>query len=82
LPQQISQRDITRVIDAMEADGLAPLTINTHWSAIKAFFSWLADEEVIEASPIAKATMSVDLVSDRVREIVVPPEVRMAGIDK
>jgi integrase len=32
----------------------------------------LADETVIETSPIAKASMSVDLVSDRVREIVVP----------
>jgi integrase len=56
----------------MEVAGLAPLTINTHWGVVKAFFSWLADENVIKVSPIAKASMSVDLVSDRTREIVVP----------
>ena len=56
----------------MEVACLAPLTINTHWYVVKAFFAWLAEENVIEVSLIAKASMSVDLVSDRVREIVVP----------
>ena len=72
LPHVVTQRDITEIIDSMEVAGLAPLTINTHWDVVKAFFGWLADENVIEVSPIAKASMSVDLVSDRVREIVVP----------
>jgi integrase len=71
-PHTVTQGDITGIIDVMETAGLAPLTINTHWSVIKAFFAWLADENVIDVSPIAKASMSVDLVSDRVREIVVP----------
>jgi hypothetical protein len=68
LPRMVTQRDITGIIDSMEAAGLAPLTINTHWDVVKAFFSWLAEEEVIKESPIARASMSVDLVSDRVRE--------------
>ena len=71
-PHVVTQRDITKIVDSMEVAGLAPLTINTHWDVVKAFFGWLADENVIEVSPIAKASMSVDLVSDRVREIVVP----------
>ena len=72
LPHTVTQRDITGIIDSMEVAGLAPLTINTHWVGVKAFFNWLAEEDVIKESPIAKASMSVDLVSDRVREIVVP----------
>ena len=72
LPHMVTQRDITQVIDSMEVAGLAPLTINTHWDVVKAFFAWLAEENVIDVSPIVKASMSVDLVSDRVREIVVP----------
>ncbi|HEY1651449.1 MAG TPA: tyrosine-type recombinase/integrase [Acidimicrobiales bacterium] len=72
LPHTVTQRDITGIIDSMEVAGLAPLTINTHWGVVKAFFNWLADENVIKVSPIAKASMSVDLVSDRMREIVVP----------
>lgn len=71
-PDTVAQRDITGIIDSMEVAGLAPLTINTHWDVVKAFFNWLAEEDVIKGSPIAKASMSVDLVSDRVREIVVP----------
>jgi integrase len=52
--------------------GLAPLTIKTHWSVIKAFFGWLVDEDVLTVSPIARASVSADAVLDRVREIVVP----------
>ena len=72
LPHAVTQRDITGIIDSMEVAGLAPLTINTHWDVVKAFFSWLAEEDVINVSPIAKASVSVDLVFDRVREIVLP----------
>jgi integrase len=72
LPHMVTQRDITAVIDAMEQAALAPLTIKTHWSVIKAFFGWLADEDVLTVSPIAKASVSADAVHDRVREIVVP----------
>ena len=68
----VTQRDITAVIDAMERKGLAPLTIKTHWGVIKAFFGWLAEEDVLTVSPIAKASVSADAVLDRVREIVVP----------
>jgi hypothetical protein len=72
LPHMVTQRDITAVIDAMEAAGLAPLTIKTHWSIVKAFFDWLAEEAVLTVSPIAKGSVSADAVLDRVREIVVP----------
>ena len=72
LPHVVTQRDIGSVIDAMEGAGLAPLTINTHWGIIKAFFGWLADEDVLAVSPIAKASMAVDPALDRVRVIVVP----------
>jgi integrase len=72
LPHVVTQRDIGGVIDAMERAGLAPLTINTHWGIIKALFGWLADEDVLAVSPIAKASMTVDHALDRVREIVVP----------
>jgi integrase len=72
LPHMVTQRDITAVIDAMEQAGLAPLTIKTHWSVIKAFFEWLLDEDVLMVNPIAKASVSADAVHDRVREIVVP----------
>jgi integrase len=72
LPHMVTQRDVTAVIDAMEKKGLAPLTINTHWSVVKAFFGWLAQEDILSVSPIAKASMSVNATSDRVRDIVVP----------
>src|ERR1700728_319886 len=72
LPHAVTQRDITGIIDSMEVAGLAPLTVNTHWDVVKAFFSWLAEEDVINVSPIAKASVCVALVSDRLREIVVP----------
>ncbi len=62
LPHAVLQRDITGIIDSMEVAGLAPLTINTHWDVVKAFFNWLSEENVINDSPIAKASMSVDLV--------------------
>jgi site-specific recombinase XerC len=68
----VTQLDVTAVIDAMEKKGLAPLTINTHWSVVKAFFGWLAQEDILSVSPIAKASMSVNPTSDRVRDIVVP----------
>jgi integrase len=51
---------------------LAPLTIKSHWSVIKAFFGWLFEEDVLTVSPIAKASVSADAVQDRVREVVVP----------
>jgi integrase len=72
LPHMVTQRDITGVIDAMEKAGLAPLTIKTHWSVIKAFFGWLFEEDVLKVSPIAKASVSADAVMDRVRDVVVP----------
>jgi hypothetical protein len=72
LPHMVTQRDITAVIDAMEKAGRAPLTMKTHWSVIKAFFGWLFEEDVLTASPIAKASVSADAVLDRVRDIVVP----------
>ncbi len=72
LPHMVTQRDITSVIDAMETAGPAPLTIKTHWSIVKAFFGWLAEEAVLTVSPIAKGSVSADAVLDRVREIVVP----------
>ena len=72
LPHMVTQRDITGVIDAMEQAGLAPLTIKTHWSVIKAFFGWLFEEDVLTVSPIAKASVSADAVLDRVRHVVVP----------
>jgi integrase len=72
LPHMVTQRDITSVVDAMEKAGRAPLTIKTHWSVIKAFFGWLFEEDVLKVSPIAKASVSADAVSDRVRDIVVP----------
>jgi integrase len=72
LPHVVTQRDITVVIDTMEKAGLAPLTIKTHWSVIKAFFGWLFEEDVLMVSPIAKASVSADAVLDRVRDIVVP----------
>ncbi len=72
LPHTIAGRDIAAVIDVMEQAGRAPLTVKTHWVMVKAFFSWLVDEEVLAASPIAKASISVDPARDRVRDIVVP----------
>jgi site-specific recombinase XerC len=72
LPHMVTQRDITAVIDAMEKAGRAPLTMKTHWSVIKAFFGWLFEEDVLTASPIAKASVSADAVLDRVRDIVAP----------
>ncbi len=69
LPHMVTQRDITGVIDAMEQAGLAPLTIKTHWSVIKAFFGWLFEEDVLTVSPIAKASVSADAVLDRVRDM-------------
>jgi hypothetical protein len=72
LPHTVTQRDIMAVIDSMEKAGLAPLTIKTHWSVIKAFFGWLFEEDVLTVSPIAKAWVSADAVVDRVRDIVVP----------
>ena len=72
LPHMVTQREITGVIDAMEQAGLAPLTIKTHWSVIKAFFGWLFEEDVLTVSPIAKASVSADAVLDRVRHVVVP----------
>jgi integrase len=72
LPHTVTQRDIMAVIDSMEKAGLAPLTIKTHWSVIKAFFGWLFEEDVLTVSPIAKASVSADAVQDRVREVVVP----------
>jgi integrase len=72
LPHVVTQRDIGGVVDAMESAGLAPLTVNTHWGIVKAFFGWLTEEDVLAVSPIAKASMSVDPAMDRVREIVVP----------
>jgi hypothetical protein len=61
----VTQRDIMAVIDSMEKAGLAPLTIKTHWSVIKAFFGWLFEEDVLTVSPIAKAWVSADAVMDR-----------------
>ena len=72
LPHTVTQRDIMAVIASMEKAGLAPLTIKTHWSVIKAFFGWLFEEDVLTVSPIARAWVSADAVVDRVREIVVP----------
>jgi integrase len=72
LPHMVTQRDVTVVINSMEAAGLAPLTIKTHWSVLHAFFEWLADEDVLAVSPIAKGSVSADAVHDRVRQIVVP----------
>ena len=72
LPHMVTERDVSMVIDQMEEAGRAPLTIRTHFIMVKAFFQWLVEEEVLSASPIAKASMSVDPASDRVREIVVP----------
>jgi len=72
LPHMVTQRDLTGIVESMKKSGLAPLTIKTHWSVIKAFFGWLADEDVIAVSPIAKASVSADAVRDRVRDIVVP----------
>ncbi|MDQ6837672.1 MAG: tyrosine-type recombinase/integrase, partial [Actinomycetota bacterium] len=72
LPHTLTGRDIAAVIDIMEQAGRAPLTVKTHWVMVKAFFSWLVDEEVLAVSPIAKASMSVDPARDRVRDIVVP----------
>jgi integrase len=72
LPHVVTQRDITAVIDAMEKAGLAPLTIKTHWSVVKAFFGWLFEEDILTVSPIAKASVSADAVLDRVRDIIVP----------
>ena len=72
LPHTVTQRDIMAVIDSMEKAGLAPLTIKTHWSVIKAFFGWLFEEDVLTVSPIAKAWVSADAVLDRARDIVVP----------
>ena len=72
LPHMVTQRDVTGVIDAMEQAGLAPLTIKTHWSVIKAFFGWLFEEDVLTVSPIAKASVSADAVLDRIRHVVVP----------
>jgi len=68
----VTQRDITAVIDAMEQAGRAPLTIKTHWSALKPFFGWLVEEDVLTVSPIARASVSADAVLHRVRDIVVP----------
>jgi integrase len=72
LPHVVTKRDIIAVIEAMDEAGLAPLTIKTHWSVIKAFFGWLCEEDVLTISPIAKASVSADAVLDRVRQIVVP----------
>ena len=63
LPHTVTQRDIMAVIDSMEKAGLAPLTIKTHWSVIKAFFGWLFEEDVLTVSPIAKAWVSADAVA-------------------
>jgi integrase len=72
LPHMVTQRDIVAVIEAKGEAGLAPLTIKTHWSVIKAFFGWLVEEDVLTVSPTAKASVSADAVLDRVRQIVVP----------
>ena len=72
LPHVLTEGDIAAVIDAMEAAGRAPLTVKTHWVMVKAFFAWLVDEGVLVASPIAKASVSVDAARDRVRDIIVP----------
>jgi integrase len=72
LPHMLTERDFAVVIEAMEEAGRAPLTVRTHWVMVKALFEWLVAEGVLEASPIARATMSVDPVTDRVREIAVP----------
>ena len=72
LPHMLVERDFAAVFEAMEEAGLAPLTVRTHWVMVKALFAWLVGEGVLEVSPIARATMSVDPVADRVREIAVP----------
>ncbi len=72
LPHTLVQEDVTSVLRSMEAAGRAPNTIRTHWVMVRAFFNWLVDTEVLQASPVAGVSLDVDAVEDRVREIVVP----------
>ena len=72
LPHTLRAEDLTSVIAAMEEAGRAPNYIRTHWVMVTSLFNWLVEEEVLAASPIAKVSVGVDPVEDRVREIVVP----------
>lgn len=71
-PTSVTQAHIVSVINAEEAAGLAPNTIKTHWSIIHAFFQWMVEEQVLSANPMAGASVAVDPVRDRRRDVVVP----------
>jgi integrase len=71
LPHTLRAEDLTAVIAAMEAAQRAPNYIQIHWVMVSALFNWLVQEKVLAGSPIASASVGVDPVEDRVREIVV-----------
>jgi integrase len=72
LPHTVRRPDVAAVLQAIEAGGRSPNTVRTHWVMIRAFFNWLVVEGVLEISPTAGLTLTVDPANDRVREIVVP----------
>ncbi|HET9060010.1 MAG TPA: tyrosine-type recombinase/integrase [Acidimicrobiales bacterium] len=72
LPHTVTADDIAGVLRSMEAAGRSPNTVRTHWVMVRAFFSWLVTTGVLDKSPAAYLSLSVDPAQDRVREIVVP----------
>lgn len=71
-PQAVTADDIAGILRTMEAGGRSPNTVRTHWVMVRAFFTWLVTAGVLDKSPAAFLSLSVDAAQDRVREIVVP----------
>jgi site-specific recombinase XerD len=50
----VRRQDVETWIAGMQAAGLAKATIRSRWIALRNFYGWLADEDEIDESPLAK----------------------------
>ncbi len=50
----VSRQDAEAWFGAQRGDGKAPATIRSRWIGLRSLYNWLADEEEIDANPMAK----------------------------
>jgi site-specific recombinase XerD len=55
--EQISFREVDRFIDTQHRQGLAPATINRRLQALKHFFDFLIDQQLVGANPVKPSHM-------------------------
>lgn len=54
LAHEVTSFDVIAHLDQMKARQLSPATVQTRYRAIRAFFQWATDWDVIPANPVAK----------------------------